>query len=455
MELETKGFRIVDHSLNGTTLARPAQNGRNSYNNICGIGPFHLHIQAEDTDSAPLDTINIRKDVLEQLVHELKISEVQKNAPQLVHRVESVLERLLSQYELSQSAQIELREILRDEALGLGPLETLLKDDTVSEIMVVRPDTVYVERKGIIEKSPLTFSSETSVRTVIDRIVAPLGRRVDEASPMVDARLADGSRVNAVIPPLAIGGSAITIRKFSSATPTMDDLVSFGSLNDGMAEFLCCAVASRQNIVISGGTGSGKTTLLNILSAQISPSERIVTIEDAAELKLQQPHVVSLETRPENSEGRGVVTIRDLVKNALRMRPDRIIVGECRGGETLDMLQAMNTGHDGSLTTTHANSPTEAITRLETLTLLSGLNLPARAIKEQICGAIDIIVQQKRFHDGKRRITAITEVGHIDDDGNIETFDLWRYNPPSAHSDAKDGSFQASGRIPRFQLLKG
>jgi pilus assembly protein CpaF len=348
---------------------------------------------------------------------------------------------------VKESERLKLRHILKDEALG--PLEPLLRDSQVSEIMVVSYDAIYVEIQGTLQKSDLVFSSESSVRTVIDRILAPLGRRIDEASPMVDARLLDGSRVNAVIPPLAIRGSSITIRKFSKQALTLADLVSYKSIHPEMADFLSKAVANRQNIVISGGTGSGKTTLLNVLSSQIPKKERIVTIEDAAELQLNQPHVVSLEAKPPNSEGRGEISIRHLVKNALRMRPDRIIVGECRGKEALDMLQAMNTGHDGSLTTTHANSPKEAMNRLETLSLLAGLDLPSRAIREQIVGAVHLVVQQRRFADGKRRVTAISEVRGINKVGQIELTDIWKFVPHD-----HGGTFQSTGWIPQFLLQR-
>lgn len=456
IHLEEQYFTIEDHSLNGITIPENTSPGQLAYGSVCGIGSLQLHVH-RDTPHAPpsADIHGIRKQVLSRLTEELRIPEVKENAPELVFRVESILDRLLHDWGIDSSRRSDLVHILRDEALGLGPLEPLLHDDTISEIMVVAPDIIFVEKQGVLQQTDLIFTSETSVRTVIDRIVAPLGRRVDEASPMVDARLPDGSRVNAVIPPLSLKGAAITIRKFSDTPLSMEDLITFGSMTDEMAALLKEAVLAKQNIIISGGTGSGKTTLLNVLSAHIPKKERIITIEDAAELQLLQPHVVSLESRPKNSEGLGEVTIRDLVKNALRMRPDRIIVGECRGSETLDMLQAMNTGHDGSLSTTHANSPVEAISRLETLTLMAGLDLPTRAIREQIAGAIHLVVQQSRFADGKRRITAITEIGDIDKEGRIETFDLWRYIPGNGENGISSGMFQATGRIPGFQLAKG
>jgi len=340
---------------------------------------------------------------------------------------------------------------LVDEALGLGPLENLLSDPTVTEIMVVDPDTIYVEQSGKLRLASARFTDDERVRAVIERIVTPLGRRIDESSPLVDARLRDGSRVNAVIRPLALRGSAITIRKFEKTPLTLEKLVGFGAMTAQMGRFLTRCVIAKKNIVIAGGTGSGKTTLLNVLSGAIPEDERIVTIEDAAELQLGQPHVVSLETRPANMEGKGEYSIRDLVKNALRMRPDRIVVGECRGGEALDMLQAMNTGHDGSLTTTHANSPREAIARLETLVLMSGLDLPVRAIREQIAGAVHILVQQTRLSDGGRKVTAISEVIGVDDEGEIEIVPIFRFVRTGTGEKGKVlGQFCATGFLPTF-----
>jgi len=345
----------------------------------------------------------------------------------------------------------QLIDEITDEALGLGPLERLLADESVSEIMVVDPETIFVERNGRIQPTALRFTDDEAVRAVIERIVTPLGRRIDESTPLVDARLRDGSRVNAIIRPLAIRGSCITIRKFAKEPLKVSDLIKFGSMNEAMAKFIERSVKARKNIVISGGTGSGKTTLLNVLSSHVPDEERVVTVEDAAELQLLQPHVVSLESRPANMEGKGAYTIRDLVKNALRMRPDRIIVGECRGGEALDMLQAMNTGHEGSMTTTHANSPREAVGRLETLALMSGLDLPAKAIREQIAQSIDVIVQQTRFSDGSRRITAISEVVGLDDDGQVELHDIFNFHRSGTGEGGKVlGEFRASGYLPSF-----
>jgi pilus assembly protein CpaF len=318
--------------------------------------------------------------------------------------------------------------------------------------MVVDPRTIFVERRGKIEHTPLRFTDDESVRAVIERIVTPLGRRIDESTPLVDARLKDGSRVNAVIKPLALRGACITIRKFAKNALGLEDLIKFGAMTPQMGKFLVRAVKARKNIVISGGTGSGKTTLLNVLSGAIPPEERVVTIEDAAELRLAQPHVVSLESRPANMEGKGEITIRDLVKNALRMRPDRIVVGECRGGEALDMLQAMNTGHDGSMTTTHANSPREAVARLETLVLMSGLDLPSRAIREQIAQSVHIILQQSRLSDGSRKVTSIAEVTGIDEDtGDVRLADIFRFERTGTGNDGKVlGEFRATGFLPSF-----
>jgi pilus assembly protein CpaF len=344
-----------------------------------------------------------------------------------------------------------LIEELSNEALGLGPLEGLLADPAVNEIMVVDPHTIYAERRGKLELTGLRFTDDESVRAVIERIVTPLGRRIDESTPLVDARLKDGSRVNAVIPPLAIKGACITIRKFAKKPLTMSDLVGFGTLTPPMAKLLERAVKTRKNVVISGGTGSGKTTLLNALSAAIPARERIVTIEDAAELQLNQPHVVSLESRPANMEGKGEYTIRDLVRNALRMRPDRIVVGECRGGEAIDMLQAMNTGHEGSMTTTHANSPREAVARLETLSLMAGLDLPVRAIRAQIASSVHLIVQQSRFSDGSRRIISVAEVAGIDDEGEIEINEIFGFfRTGTGPKGEVQGEFRASGYLPSF-----
>ncbi|MCD4713995.1 MAG: CpaF family protein [Clostridiales bacterium] len=339
-------------------------------------------------------------------------------------------------------------EELTDEIVGFGPITVLLQDSNVTEIMVNGPDRIYVEMNGKLVKSDARFKDNNHIMHVIKKIVSSIGRRVDESSPMVDARLANGSRVNAIIPPLAIDGPTLTIRKFAEDPFKISDLVGFGTLNSKMAEFLRACVEGRLNVVVSGGTGSGKTTTLNVLSSFIPADDRIVTIEDAAELQLPQPHVVRLETRPPNIEGKGEVTIRDLVKNSLRMRPDRIVVGEVRSGEALDMLQAMNTGHDGSLTTGHANSPRDMLSRLETMVLMSGMNLPVKAIRDQISSAVNLIVQQARLQDGSRRITHITEVLGMEGDVIILQ-DIYRYEQKGVDSKGKViGDFQFTGIMP-------
>lgn len=341
-----------------------------------------------------------------------------------------------------------LIEQIKDDIMGYGPITPLLADKTVTEIMVNGPRSIYIEQNGKIFLSRYRFSDEEHIRQVIEKIVLPLGRRIDEGSPMVDARLPDGSRVNAIIPPLALNGSTITIRKFSNKKLGADDLIKFGSLSTQMAKFLNMCVKSRLNIFISGGTGSGKTTLLNVLSSFIPEDERIVTIEDAAELKLQQDHVISLETRPANIEGLGEITIRDLVKNSLRMRPDRVIVGEVRAAEALDMLQAMNTGHDGSLATGHSNSPKDMLRRLETMVLMSGMELPSRAIREQLSSAVDIIVQVNRLLDGSRKIVSICEIVGIEND-QILTQDIFKFNQTKIDELGKvQGNYDYTGIVP-------
>lgn len=345
--------------------------------------------------------------------------------------------------------EVLVKEIL-DEALGLGPLEDLLADESISEVMVNNWDRVYIERGGKLYLTDKQFTDNEQVINIIQRIISPLGRRIDESSPMVDARLKDGSRVNAIIAPLAVSGPTLTIRKFMKKKLQIEDLIRFGSLTRQMGEFLRICVQTRKNICISGGTGSGKTTLLNVLASFIGHDERIITIEDAAELKLPQEHVVSLEAKPPNIEGKGAIPIQKLVINALRMRPDRIVVGECRGGEAFDMLQAMNTGHDGSLTTIHANSPRDAIARLENLVLMAGMDLPARAIREQIASAINVIVQQARLSDGSRKITNITEVTGMES-GVVTLQDIFVFEQTGFDKDRKViGRFKPTGAIPKF-----
>ena len=351
---------------------------------------------------------------------------------------------------LPESARVELMKDVLNEFFGFGPIQPLLDDQTVTEVMVNGPNRVYIERKGKLTLTPVKFDDDEHVRRVIDRIILPLGRRVDGDTPLVDARLPDGSRVNAVIPPVAIDGSSITIRKFGTNKLTVEDLIQFGSMTPQIAEFLKACVVSRMNIVISGGTGSGKTTLLNVLSGFIPEDERIVTIEDAAELKLNQDHVVRLESKKPNLDGKGEVTIRECVRNSLRMRPDRIVVGECRGGEALDMLQAMNTGHDGSITTLHANTPRDAVSRMETMSLMAGLDFPLKVIREQIASAIELIVQQARMRDGSRRITQITEVAGMEGE-TVVLQDIFKFVEEGVDKDGKVmGGIRPTGLRPIF-----
>ena len=352
---------------------------------------------------------------------------------------------------LSAADKAQLIQDVSDDILGYGPIDRLLKDEDITEVMVNGPDMVFVEKSGKVEKTGASFVDETHLRRIIDKIVGQVGRRIDEASPLCDARLPDGSRVNAVIHPLAIGGPFLTIRKFSTDPYQIDDLIRFGTLNAASARFLQAMVVGRLNIIVSGGTGTGKTTTLNVLSSFIPGDERIVTIEDAKELQLNQEHVLALEARPPNIEGKGQITIRDLVKNSLRMRPDRIVVGECRAGEALDMLQAMNTGHDGSLTTVHANSPRDTLARLETLVLMAGFDLPVRAIREQMASAIDCVVQLTRLRDGTRRITHVTEVQGMEGDV-ITTQDVFLFDfgmGVDEHGRFR-GHMKATGVRPKF-----
>lgn len=414
-------------------------------------------VQAGTQSTAPSQcVVDERFVAIARAVHEhlLEAMDLRRTAidrvpqPGLRQRAADLLAELVRQRTLPADVDpAAVAGFVLDEALGLGPLERLLADEAVTEIMVNGTERVFVERDGRLERVPVRFSSEVALRGVIERIVAPLGRRVDEASPMVDARLPDGSRVNVVLPPLALGGPAVTIRRFGRRRLRTGDLIAAGSLDQAMVDFLRLCIQCRRNVVVSGGTGSGKTTLLNALSELISPRERIVTIEDAAELALEHPNRVALEARPRNIEGRGEVTIRDLVRNALRMRPDRIIVGECRGGEALDMLQAMNTGHDGSLTTIHANSPRDALSRLEVMALMAGLDIPLQAVREQIASAVHIVVQQQRFADGARRIVQIAEVVGMES-GRIQMQPLLRWLPPGAGRPR--GRFAGCGCLPSF-----
>ncbi|MCD9154662.1 CpaF family protein [Aeromicrobium duanguangcaii] len=393
------------------------------------VGDAHARPTTVLQRSAVLD--DLKKRSVESLFRRIgsRINDASLTDIQLRDFVRAELEVILQEehVQLGASERAQLMREIEDDALGLGPIQRLLDDDDISEIMVNHPSQIFVERKGKLTLADESFSSEDQLRRVIERIVGKVGRRIDESSPLVDARLTDGSRVNAVIPPLAVRGSSLTIRKFAKKALSIQDLINYGSMSPELAELLELCVRGRLNILVSGGTGTGKTTLLNVLSSFIPEDERIVTIEDAIELKLQQAHVVQLEARPANIEGRGEVTIRDLVKNSLRMRPDRVVIGECRSGEALDMLQAMNTGHDGSISTLHANSPRDCIARLETLVLMAGMDLPLRAIREQIGSAVDMIVQISRLRDGSRRITYVTELVGIKDDEPVLR-DLYRFD---------------------------
>ena len=401
---------------------------------------------------------SIKKTVHRRLVEEMSpqeqmvLSAVHQDAAQVEQVIGNYVEKVLEDnpFAVPVSERSKIVSDLKDEMLGLGPIEVLLKDPTVTEIMVNGPKKIFVERMGRLQLTDIQFHDDSHVMNIIERILSPIGRHIDESVPLVDARLEDGSRVNIIIPPLSLVGPCITIRKFATKALSVDNLITFGTLDRKMADFIKACIQARINILVSGGTGSGKTTTLNVLSSFIPENERIVTIEDAAELKLQQEHVVTLESRPANIEGNGEITIRDLVKNALRMRPDRIIVGEVRGGEALDMLQAMNTGHDGSLTTAHANNPRDALSRLETMVLMAGFEMPIRAIREQVSSAIELILQQSRLKDGSRKITYITEVQHMEGDV-ITTQDLFRFEQTGMDENGKlIGHFVSTGMQPGF-----
>jgi len=424
-----------------TTQAQPspAEKAKPSFAMILAPDASKLEREFEwrkKIHSRLLETMDLRRHDVSAMTDEKLRSETSQLIRQIMHAMATEIPKELDHKLLA-------KQVL-DEAVGLGPLEELLDDDSVSEVMVNRYDEIYIERSGKLYKHPLTFTGDRAVLGVIERIVAPLGRRIDESSPMVDARLKDGSRVNAIIPPLALKGPTLTIRKFAKRKLGVDDLVQFGAISSGMAEFLQVCVESHKNIIVSGGTGSGKTTLLNILSNFIPIGERIITVEDAAELKLHHAHLISLESRPANAEGKGAVLIRDLVKNTLRMRPDRIVVGECRGAEALDMLQAMNTGHDGSLTTLHANTPRDAMARLETMVLMAGMDLPLTAIRDQISSAVHLVVQQTRFACGSRKVTSITELTGMES-GKIQMQELFRFVPQGYTDSAAPGGSKVKG----------
>jgi pilus assembly protein CpaF len=408
------------------------------------------HMKKKSTPSK----VQEKQGELKNLLHKKILQEMkeQDDIDKIIPKIDEMAMEILRE-DSSFKGNINRKKVVDDlinDLTGFGPINPLLLDDDVSEVMVNGPDRVYCEKKGKLILTDITFRDNEHVLNVIEKIVAPIGRRIDESSPMVDARLPDGSRVNAIIPPLALNGPTITIRKFAKEPFIIDDLVRFGTLTDTMAVFLDACVKARLNIFVSGGTGSGKTTTLNVLSNFIPNDERIVTIEDAAELQLGQDHVVSLESRPPNIEGKGGITIRDLVRNSLRMRPDRVVIGEVRGAEALDMLQAMNTGHDGSLATGHSNSPRDMISRLETMVLFAGVELPIKAIREQIAGAIDVIIQQTRLKDGSRRIVNITEVQGLEGD-IIVLQDIFTYKQEGMDENGKImGKLMATGIRPKF-----
>ncbi len=395
---------------------------------------------------------DVKNRVQNKLVATLSPSIDPTQVEQVRHTIQELFEQILEEENiiLSRPERARMFEQIAAEILGLGPLQPLLEDEAITEIMVNGAKNIYVERKGRIYRAPIAFENNEHVMRIIERIVAPLGRRIDESSPYVDARLRDGSRVNAVIPPISLVGPVITIRKFSKKPITVQQLIDYGSLTAEVAQFLDACVKARLNIVISGGTGSGKTTLLNVLSGFIPSDERILTIENAAELQLRQEHVVTLESRPANIEGRGEITIRDLVVNSLRMRPDRIVVGEIRDAAALDMLQAMNTGHDGSMTTAHSNSPRDTLSRLETMTLMAGMELPVRAIREQISSAVDLVVHQERLRDGTRKVVYVSEVTGME--GEVITLtDLFFFEQTGIGKEGKvEGRLRASGLRPKF-----
>ncbi|MGZ8722022.1 MAG: CpaF family protein [Aeromicrobium sp.] len=425
----------------GTPTAPPGPPG------MSGQGGQRLLSQAPVRESLREVKFRIQTRVIQDLDPKLDLA----NQVEVRRQIEEIFGRVIDEegLALTRAERVRMLEQITDEIIGLGPLEPLLRDETVTEVMVNGPRQVYIERSGRLELTNVVFQNDDHVMRIIDRIISPIGRRIDESSPMVDARLTDGSRVNAIIPPLSLIGPVITIRKFSASPFTVDDLIRFGTATPEMFDFLRACVEARLNIFVSGGTGSGKTTTLNVLSSFIPNDERIITVEDAAELQLRQEHVVTLESRPSNIEGKGAIPIRELVRNCLRMRPDRIIVGECRGGEALDMLQAMNTGHDGSMSTGHANTPRDMLSRLETMVLMAGVDLPLRAIREQVSSAVDLIVHQSRMKDGSRRIEFITEVQGMEGDVVVMQ-DVFLFEQTGVVDGKIQGRLRATGIRPKF-----
>ena len=442
-------LKRIEQGQGGGSSGQPADNQGGESSRLSSLQA--RRVNAPITSPQAGSYFDLKTRVQNKLLSELDPSMDITKTDEVRRTIQDLFEQILAEENivLSRPERARLFEQIAAEILGLGPLQPLLEDDTITEIMVNGAKNIYIERKGKVHRVPVTFENNDHVMRIIDRIVAPLGRRIDESSPYVDARLADGSRVNAVIPPISLVGPVLTIRKFSRNPITVEQLIQFGSITQEAVQFLKACVESRLNIVISGGTGSGKTTFLNVLSGFIPGDERIITIENAAELQLRQEHVVTLESRPPNIEGRGEITIRDLVVNALRMRPERIIVGEIRDAAALDMLQAMNTGHDGSMTTAHSNSPRDTLSRIETMTMMAGMELPVRAIREQVSSAIDMIVHQERMRDGTRKITHITEVSGME--GEVITMtDIFVFEQTGIENGQIVGRLRPTGLRPKF-----
>src|SRR5574338_337510 len=442
-------LKRIEQGQGGGSSGQPPENQGGESSRLSSLQA--RRVNAPITSPQAGSYFDLKTRVQNKLLSELDPSMDITRTDEVRRTIQDLFEQILTEENivLSRPERARLFEQIAAEILGFGPLQPLLEDDTITEIMVNGAKNIYIERKGKIHRVPVTFENNDHVLRIIDRIVAPLGRRIDEASPYVDARLPDGSRVNAVIAPISLVGPVLTIRKFAATPITLEQLIAWGTITQEAVHFLKACVEARLNCVISGGTGSGKTTFLNVLSQFIPGDERIITIENAAELQLRQEHVVTLESRPPNIEGRGEITIRDLVINSLRMRPERIIVGECRGGETLDMLQAMNTGHDGSMTTAHANSPRDALARVETMCLMAGMDLPVRAIREQVASAIDLICQQERMRDGTRKVTTITEVSGME--GEVVTMtDIFVFEQTGMENGKIIGRLRPTGLRPKF-----
>ncbi len=431
--------------------AEPAEAGAKPDASLANGGPTEQGVQRRPVPQARDAYMDLKNRVQNRLIAELDPAMDVSRTAEVRQTIKVMYDEILQEESiiLGRRERDALFEVIVAEILGLGPLEPLLADDSISEIMVNGPKKLFVERAGRIQRVNVAFESDEHLMRIIERIVAPLGRRIDESSPTVDARLKDGSRVNAVIPPISLQGPVLTIRKFFKKPLTVEDLIRFGTVTEESIEFLRAAVVAATNVIVSGGTGTGKTTFLNVLSSFIPSDVRIITIENAAELQLRQEHVVTLESRPPNVEGKGAVSIRDLVINALRMRPDRIVVGECRGGEALDMLQAMNTGHEGSMTTIHANNTRDSLSRLETMVLMAGMELPHRAIREQVAAAIDMIVQLERLRDGSRRVVSITEVQGMEGDV-ITTADIFKFEQSGFEDGRVIGRLRPTGIRPKF-----